>query len=635
MNGSPRAANEKNARWTQGLLLAMGGVFVWSVWGYVGHFFADGPLAMEQVHRFARGEVLYRDFYWPFPPVALWAVGTLWSFFGITLAAYQAIMATVFLLITTGFFYYAARLAPWANRSLLLVAGLVLSVSYSFQDSVPVMVGMYTPAAPVGFLLLLAGVNAVLGVSPLGGAPARDALRASIAAACCALAILTKQDFWIPSAYVMGALFFLFWGARSYAPLLWCGGAFLVFLGGGLAPVVSELGWSSLPRIATGYGMMQEMGGLALPSWERMVVQLAQTGLLLSAVLIGLLACRAVPVARWRAALLAALLVGFGAAGVHLWKTASIAQAVRATGRQANPSPTAAFAGAAARGDSSVPRMAVTWLYRRAQDVFIPVFVPGLVAMAVAWRWKKLDSGTRGRLLFAAGLCLAARSRRAWQMVEWYSILLELPVYALAVQALLGDEQRQDVERAVRVLLVLLLAYGGYNYWYSGVGPLTRRGSYPVTETPRGPARFRLGAGAVQAYQELRATLQELDPAGSRPLLMHTYTDGLNFFLNRRNPTPMSQGFRLSRFTPEELAGKIEALSPPPILVDSSGFRGDPVPAPKLNLRAWEPSMQLNHYEAFDRPRFEKLAAECRAIRTITYANAPFFTVYDCPARRP
>lgn len=134
----------------------------------------------------------------------------------------------------------------------------------------------------------------------------------------------------------------------------------------------------------------------------------------------------------------------------------------------------------------------------------------------------------------------------------------------------------------------------------------------------------------MKPYQELRQALDELDPTRARAVLTIGYTDGLSYFFGRRNPTPLTQGFALSRLAPQDLFSAVQALSPPPILVDSQIFAGETVPVPRLDLSAWEPQVQSAHYDAVDRPYFQRLLQRCRPFRSIAFLSEPMFTVYDC-----
>ncbi|MGH9815316.1 MAG: hypothetical protein ACRD6I_04485 [Candidatus Acidiferrales bacterium] len=603
-------------------------MFIWTAWGHVAIFYGDYALWLEQASRFARGETPYRDFYWPFPPLALWLTGAFMSLAGSHLATVQAFMAGVFLLITLALFVYASRLAPRRDLALVSATGLVLAFVFSMEASAPLPVGMYTPAAPLGFLVLLIAAVCFFSLPPFRPPGRWPAMRAALLAVCCALAILAKQDFWIPAAYLTAVSLFLLWKHRLPFAAGCAAVAFLAALAAGLAPIVSALGWGTLPQVATGYGMLAQVAGVSLPSWERITAQAAQTALVFLLFLVCLLLTRAISLRRALipgGVLLAIFLV---TAGLHVWMTARIIEEVRAHGLPNLPKPTEEFASRPGAPAASASRLAILRLSHRLESYFLPAFATFLLLLAILWRWKKIDPAARLNLLLLAGLCVAARSRRVWQHTEWFNFILELPVYVYALPLLFPHIDQQRLARSLRVLLVVLLALGVVRYWRFAEGPLTRRGPFPWVDTPRGPAR--LAPDSVKLYQQLRQALDELDPTRARAVLTIGYTDGLSYFFGRRNPTPLTQGFALSRLAPQDLFHAVQALSPPPILVDSLIFAGETVPAPRLDLSAWEPQVQSAHYDAVDRPYFQRLLQHCRPFRTVDLLNQPIFTVYDC-----
>ncbi len=610
------------------LLLLLAALFIWIAWGHVAIFYGDYALWLEQASRVARGETLYRDFYWPFPPLALWLVSAFMSLAGSHLAAVQAFMAGVFVLITLVFFSYASRLVPRRDLALVSATGLVLAFVFSMVASAPLPVGMYTPAAPLGFLLVLIAAVCFLSLPPFHVAGRWPALPAALLAVCCALAILTKQDFWIPAAYLTAVSLFLLWKHRLPVAAGCAAVAFLAALAAGLAPIVSALGWRSLPQIATGYGMLAEVAGVALPSWERITAQTAQTALILLLFLACLLLTRAISLRRALVPGGVLLLLSLSTAGLHVWMSSQIIDDVRAQGLPQFPKPTEQFANRPGAPAASTARLAVLRLNHRLESYFLPAFAAFLLLLAVLWRWKKIEPAARLNLLFLAGLCVAARSRRVWQHTEWFNFVLELPVYVYALPLLFPHLDQQRLARSIRLLLIVFLALGVVRYWRFAEGPLTRRGPFPSVDTPRGPAR--LAPVWVKPYQELRQALDELDPTRARAVLTIGYTDGLSYFFGRRNPTPLTQGFALSRLAPQGLFSAVQALSPPPILVDSQIFAGETVPVPRLDLSAWEPQVQSAHYDAVDRPYFQRLLQRCRPFRSIAFLSEPMFTVYDC-----
>src|SRR5262245_46418938 len=51
------------------------------VWGHTG-LWGDAGRWKHEISRFIHGETLYRDFSWPYPPMALWVMGWIGRVFG-------------------------------------------------------------------------------------------------------------------------------------------------------------------------------------------------------------------------------------------------------------------------------------------------------------------------------------------------------------------------------------------------------------------------------------------------------------------------------------------------------------------------------------------------------------------------
>jgi len=51
------------------LLFAL--TYVCLSWGHIGNIRIDSGRWLHEVQRFSQGEVLYRDYAWPFPPMAM------------------------------------------------------------------------------------------------------------------------------------------------------------------------------------------------------------------------------------------------------------------------------------------------------------------------------------------------------------------------------------------------------------------------------------------------------------------------------------------------------------------------------------------------------------------------------------
>src|SRR5207249_2323003 len=93
-----------------------------------------------------------------------------------------------------------------------------------------------------------------------------------------AAAVLSKQDFWLPAAYMLAAAFFCIEPVKKLRGLLLIAFALPV----ALATIVIALtaGWSVIPQVVTGYGQAQVAVGRTYPSGSRLTLELiAMTGI--------------------------------------------------------------------------------------------------------------------------------------------------------------------------------------------------------------------------------------------------------------------------------------------------------------------------------------------------------------------
>jgi len=196
---SAPAGGQQNANRTAlATLIALWGLHVYATWGQVGLFGGDYARWLHEIDRFAHGEVPYRDYYWAFPPMSAWVLGSIGRVFGSQLAVMSAATVLLSLLIYVAFFIYASQLIPQSLLLETVLAGVVLSAAYAQVQSVPLPIGMYSPAVPLGFLLLLCALLASLHNwrHPRNSGAALVGLLGG-------LCILTKQDFWIPALYLV------------------------------------------------------------------------------------------------------------------------------------------------------------------------------------------------------------------------------------------------------------------------------------------------------------------------------------------------------------------------------------------------------------------------------------------------
>ena len=251
--------------------------------------------------------------------------------------------------------------------------------------------------------------------------------------------------------------------------------------------------------------------------------------------------------------------------------------------------------------------------------------------VTVLWKRAALRNDPQfRRVLLLLGVCMTARLRRLFEGVEWFHFLLELPVYLLVLQLLLRNKER-NLERGLRLVHLTFLILGGYAYFRLGRGPLTQHGGWEAVQTPRGV--YRMPAAQANDFLSLQARLVGIDPGGERPLFAFGYSGGFNYFLNRPNATPLSQGFLLANAEPIEVVAALKHGQHAPILIDNRAYDRIGVPVSRLSWDTWEIPTKRVHYWRFDRTYFDLLKSGCLQVNA-SKTRRPMFTLYDC-AHRP
>lgn len=528
---------------------------------------------LHEVERFAGGEVLYRDFTWPFPPLALWLVGGWMKVFGTGLAPIHVLMSLVLIAILACHAALLARLLRSELVPLVSASSVLLALALAQRESASLALGMYSPAAPLAILLLLCAlvVRVDLAKRPSPG-------KALLLGVLCGAMVLTKQDVWLPAAFL----------ALSYRSMLTPLGA-ATTLGVGVLLIAATAGPDVLPLVLTGFNHVQELGGLGLPDLHALT--LAGAGALAGGAVFALIAGSR---PRWWILCATAAAV---ACLVIVWMNRMSA------GMEYSE--------------------AVVELGRGLLTQVPPLLLPVALAAVVFARRSDVPNATwwLAALVF---VCLT-RSRRAFQFAEWYHALIELPIYAMVAVAL--APVRQTVRRLQWGFAGVLLL-GGVEEWTLGRVPLVGIGRLPATETPRGTVHWR--QYEVDRMQWLTRELEARDPEAHRPLFAYGYLAGYAYFLKRVNPTGMSQGFRLSRFDPDSVVRALHTYSPPIFLLDSRDYDSASVPVGGVNLRVWNRPRRINHYVRYDRPYFERLLSHCQPVSRFPGDSMPRLVLLSC-----
>ena len=610
MNAAPASPDRRMIGRLSIALVLLTLIHTIAVWGYSGPFSGDTGRWLHEVDRLAQGEVLYRDFIWIFPPLPLWLLGAVGRVFGTTPAVIWVTTSFLCCLIVLAYARYVALLIPGRFYTLTVLAGVILAFAAA-KGRLPL--GTYTPAAPIGFLFLLLGLLLTLDLEA-----AQQPRRAVSAGMLLGFAVLCKQDFWLPALYLVSVGILLPLAEDSKDPVARRAGILRLagFLGVillGVLVVASQAGWPAVGHAAIGWGVAAETAGRGFPSWKRLTVEVWSLGFLGCVLLTGLWAggtlttreCR-----RWATACgvlaLAATLVYGEAEGL-------------------GPSPLLAATNGHAAPHNEIYRT-IRQLVEGMQGHVFPMIGTVALGIALAVRWKRDGSRRQMVLLILLGLCLAARSKRLFEHVEWFSFMLETPIYVLALAEFLPHFELRP-RHGVAVALLALIAVGGIVYHNQAKGLLTER-VYPRVQTPKGVIRLR--ANEAREYNQLKAMLDAADPSGQRPLFVFGRSGGYNYFLGRPNPTPLTHGFHISNARSDEVIASLQKTAPLLVDVAPERFEESSRPQAGLFLTRWEAPLVSSYILREDRPLFDQVTLGCVRLGQVPPRKKALYTVYDC-----
>lgn len=608
-----------------GILLLLSFAHIRAAWGYPALFWGDHGLWLNQVERYARGEGLYTDFVYHFPPVSIWIMGTLGKLFGTRLDAMWTWTALVYILIMLLYWVYVSRLLEPGLRLGAILAGFILSAAYANILSAPLPLGMYTPAAPLGFLFLLGTVLLVLDLMHR----ARP-LRAAAIGFLCALLILTKQDFWIPALYLMlvSTLIAGRDGRANITSIVLLLGTFGVTIAGAGAVVVQSAGWDTLIGLVGGLNDANYSIGRGLPSWRRIVVELVALSLVGLGLGICLVSSRGLAFRRVRRWMIVLAVAACLMAAIHVLMTYSIALNPALAAGAEYTMPTPGLETGVAAIDVGLLRRSVRFLASEIQIHLFPLLLPVAVLVLLWSRRKHLAQGkTLNVVLILLGLVLTARLRRSFEYVEWYHFLLEIPVYLLAARLLFPTRPR-EIQRGLNIGLACLTAIGLVSYWDMAPGFGTRAGELTAVETPKGTIHAH--ENEANDYREISAALAQLDPGGTRPLLASGYSGPYNYYFDRKNPVPPTLGFTFSNVPPDRVIDQFKTTNPAPILLRNNALDSLTVLDYQFDLTQWQfarvpsPVAKVEHYY------FDALISLCTRGTNEPAWSYGIFSLYDC-----
>ena len=610
----------RSRRRALGLLVVLLALHIWSVWGYADLWWSDHARWLSEVERYARGDIPYRDFTWPHPPLALWLIGGLARLFGTDLAPVTAVTSAVAVLVLLAY-YRVVTLAVAGTALPAVITGLVLASGYATRFGAPLPLGTSTPAGPVGMLFVLSGAALAIMLRDLPSHP-----RALALGVMAGLAVLTRHEHWIPAAAL---LVFGLWSlrratsARALRTSLAAGFAVTV-LAGTIATFLQSGGLALLGLIPTGLTQIVLSG---FPSWERLTIEAAATCALGLAGVAALWLCLALTDARarWIGGIL--VCVFLSACAIHMGMTVSMARTLAVRGLPASPTTLeATIYSAVVNSRISPARVALFLLDQRFQQHLFPAILPPILLLVLLVRWRTwTDLRARDLALLLLLLASTLRLRRGLSGTDWYNVLVELPGYALFLHLVAATEAR-EARRAVSVAIAILLVVGLYTRYTVGRGPLTAH-VYPSTTTERGRVHWPAQQGTD--YLALAEVLDQLDPGHHRPLFAFGPSGGWNYYFKRPHATPFTRGL-VSDADADSAAVLMRASALPPLIVDNRAIVRAMVP-PRLTALSWEGTLEADTSNRMRSPAFERLLAGCRMV--VGLPGPPVVPVYDCPAR--
>ncbi len=587
---------------TLALALAVLGVHTLLVWGYTGQFWGDIGRWSHEVERFAHGELPYRDFQWHYPPLGIWVEGLAARLIGTDRTPLSIIATSLSVVIVVGYVYYARRVLR-ANDAVIAMSSVLLALAFVQSNGAPLPLGMYSPAAIVGAAPLAWAL--VLFTRQLDE-PNESTRQSYLMAALLACAVLSKQDFWAPAAYVMVVHLLR---TRRLGPSLLAA----VVFAAGLSVVVATTGMQTLTAMFGGFGHVRMAGGQGFPSWERITIDVLALSLVCAiALLLAAVARRRLAVAP----LMAALLVAAIASTVHIVATLHITPALP----NELPTDTQRLVAEGARIGAAPLHSALKWLLERVGQTPLPVALAPFLLVVIAVRWRGLPAPRREVVAVLLGLCIALRLRRAFEATEWFEFLFSLPIYLAAAELLLALDAKSLQRFRVGVGLTLaafaLVANAEYGRGYG-----TRRVYAESFASPRGIVHWAPGQAAELG--RIRAAIDSIDPSGQRPLFAFGFSGGWNYFLGRRNPFPFTQDFFFSAFNADSVLQHRPAKL---FLIDDTSLRGS-YGAARFDWRRWDQPRVEAPYAPYDHPRFNRLREGCTEVPKVRTR----FHLYACP----
>ena len=608
------------AQWTLFALVLLVALWhVWASWGTPGIPWGDYGALLGTIERFAHGEVPYRDFSAPYPPVGYWILGSIASVVGTDLNQIWSATAGLFILLSLVFCWYASSVLPESSRTWIVLTTLLFALAFGNFDSAPLPLGSYSPPGVIGVILILAAVSLLLRFID------RPRLADGVLIGfLCGTCLFTKHDVWVPAVYIVCLAPILVWRnhralSKSIAlsPVI----SAAVSIVGYTLFWIARLGAPGLRRSLFPTGEIGGNIGRGAPSWERVVVELCVLGLI-GFIVAGIAWAAGVRNRFVRRTVLVGIVLAIATGILHVGMSYRIGSEMNAGGVPEVKSETQfVLQPAVGDGRMALIKSSIRFFQAHLRSHILPFLLPIVVLILAKLYPPRLAGSDWMVTIFLLGLCVTLRLRRQFEHVDWFHFLVEMPVYFLVLSAYLREPK---VARRVRVALVsLLIVLAADSYYTYARGPLTARNDFVPADTVRG--KLYLQRNQAGDMQWLMTTLDGLDPARSRPLLMQGYASGYSYYVGRPISTHLTDAFFLSAIGPESALEEVRRLSPPPFFLANRSTEGTSLRYAGLSY--WDYQGYKGQNLMVDLPIFQNLTAGCRLI---SEKGSGFYRLYDC-----
>ena len=579
----------------------------WANWASIGILWGDSAVWLHQFERVASGDIPYRDFDFPYPPLAIWVLGVIGRIAGPEPHVPWTIMAIVAVAMCMLYASLTARI--YRDRWMVPVTALTLTaaIAYSNIGSANLTTGMYIPALPFGILMLLVTVLFLCKAYEH-----RTTGFIWMAGAGCGAAWLCKQDVWPAALWLLVSAMFLesrhqdrsIRGRLPYRAL----GGFLLVVVGGLLVVGLTAGWTRVWALFPSRSIVDLNIGRALPTWRRLCLEIV-AGVFLTLtwrlIMGGAGSSRTRAFLSGSAAVLAFVAVLVGFTGLDN----------RFRGGAPDLSATAAAIWPGTDG--------IKETVKELQEHVLPFFFP-VAVLAVCWRFRQqiFQPLYGSPIVFLLGLSVAARLRRGFERLEWFQLLVDIPlIYLVACQL------RPSLIGIRKTLAVACLAsFVGAAHWAYSDGVWTRTGPRFAYQSTRGTVYLRRGAG--EEMDRIKALVQQADPSGARPLFASGYTGAYSYFLNRRSRLGSTTGLWSFPDAERDLA-MIREHRRDFVLIKNFKVASYLSPAPRVSFALWDLKLVPSAFMTVDAPAFEEIAAGCRTLGVVA-GRGTEHQVLDC-----